>query len=239
MLAGFTAVAKERFRLVQFIYPRTLVWNLEEYARAVDEALKKIGVRSGWVLAESYSSQVAWAWLKIVQERQTDFQFEGIILAGGFVRYPMRFNLACVRGFFAVAPWWLWRVLFWGYLKYSGFRHRNAGTEGNCAKEFVERRTPLDIAAMRARLKLIAEADWREVAARVQCPLYQLTGAIDPVVPPWPVRRWLRNNCPAYRGYRMVWPADHNVLGTEPLQALEQIMEWIGSKTEFGLPEAK
>lgn len=227
LLSGFRELAKERYRLAQFTYPRTLTWSLADYARAVDKALKKVGVRRGWVLAESFSSQVAWAWLKKAQDCGTDFQFDGIILAGGFVRYPIRFNLAWARRFFAVAPWWLWRGMFKGYLAYGRFRHRNAGPTGDCPKEFVARRTPLDIAAMRARLELIAEADFREVAAKAKCPVYQLAGVIDPVVPPAPVRRWLRRNCPAFKGHRLIWPADHNVLGTEPAKALRQIEEWI------------
>jgi pimeloyl-ACP methyl ester carboxylesterase len=227
LLAGFRELAKEKFRLVQFTYPRTFSWRLTDYAQSVDVELRKSGIRHGWVLAESFSSQVAWAWLQMGQEERADFRFEGLILAGGFVRYPMRFNLACVRGFCAVAPWWLWRLMFRGYLAYGGFRHRNAPSKGDCAKDFVERRTPLDIAAMRARLQLIAEVDLREAARRTVCPVFQMSGVVDPVVPPWPVRKWMRKNCASFKGSRILWPGDHNVLGTEPAQALMQIEAWV------------
>jgi pimeloyl-ACP methyl ester carboxylesterase len=227
LLAGFRELAKEKFRLVQFTYPRTQSWSLEDYARAVDEEIRALGVTQAWVLAESFSSQVAWAWLKLAQEEATDFKFKGIILAGGFVRYPIQFNLAAARLFFALAPWRFWKLLFSIYLGYSGFRHRNAGHAGNCAREFIDRRTPPDIAAMRARLKLIRDGDYRTTAANANCPAYQLAGAIDPVVPALPVRRWLRRNCAKFNGYRSIWPADHNVLGTEPAKALAQIEEWI------------
>ena len=227
LLAGFRELAKTRFRLVQFTYPRTLSWSLEDYAREVDRAVKEAEITSGWVLAESYSSQVAWAWLKLAQERRTDFQIEGIILAGGFVRYPIRLNLPLARAFLALTPWWLWRVMFAVYLAYSGFRHRNAGVAGNNAREFIARRTPLDIAAMRARVGLIAGSDFREVAKRANCPVYLLAGVIDPVVAAWPVLRWLRKYCGAFKGHRIIWPADHTVLGTEPAQSLEQIEQWI------------
>lgn len=227
LFSGFREIAKTKFQLVQFTYPRTLSWTLNDYAHAVDAALTNAGIRCGWVLAESFGSQVSWAWLKLAQERATVFQFEGAILAGGFGRFPVRINLVAARLFFAAAPSWLWRALFRAYLAYSGFRHRNAGTAGDCAREFVERRTPLDLAAMQARLRLIAEADWCEVAERVQCPIYQLAGVIDPVVPPRLARSWLRKHCRTLRGVRVVWPADHNVLGTEPAQAFAQIEEWI------------
>jgi pimeloyl-ACP methyl ester carboxylesterase len=229
LLPGFRELAKTKFRLVQFTYPRTVTWSLDDYAQAVDQQLKTAGIRSGWILAESFSSQVAWAWLKRTKDRSSDFTFDGIILAGGFVRYPAPVSLAAARLFFAATPWWLWRQLFNAYLAYSGFRHRNAGPAGNCAREFIARRTPQDIHAMQARLKLIASADFREIARKVTGPIFQLAGIIDPVVPPALVARWLRRNCPTFRGTRVIWPADHNVLGTEPAQALAQIEHWISA----------
>jgi pimeloyl-ACP methyl ester carboxylesterase len=227
LLPGFRELAKEKFRLVQFIYPRSSSWTLEDYARAVDREVKALGIGRAWVLAESFSSVVAWAWLSLVSEKKSEFQFEGIILAGGFVRYPVRLNLAIARLFFATAPWWLWKVLFAIYLGFSGFRHRNAGPAGNCAREFIARRTPADIRAMRARLKLIREADFRSVARAARCPVFLLAGVIDPVVPPTLVARWLRRNCSAFRGARIIWPADHNILATEPGRAVAQIEKWI------------
>jgi pimeloyl-ACP methyl ester carboxylesterase len=168
--------------------------------------------------------------LKLGQENQTDFRFDGVILAGGFVRYSMRFNLAVARLFMAVAPWWVWRMLFRVYLAYGGFRHRHAqekGGRGNSACDFIERRTPSDMAAMRARLGLIAGSDPRAVVRKVTCPIYQLAGFIDPVVPPAAVTRWLNRNSPSFKGHRIIWPADHNVLGTEPAKALAEIEQWI------------
>ena len=67
----------------------------------------------------------------------------------------------------------------------------------------------------------------RPVVARANCPIYLLAGAIDPVVPVWPVLRWLRKNCPMFKGHRIIWPADHTVLATEPSKSLKQIDEWV------------
>jgi hypothetical protein len=47
------------------------------------------------------------------------------------------------------------------------------------------------------------------------------------VVPWFVVRRWLRRNCPTLRDYRVILRADHNVLGTAPAEAAEQILSWI------------
>ena len=93
--------------------------------------------------------------------------------------------------------------------------------------EFIARRTKLDIAAMRHRLRLIEQYDPRTIATGVPCPVYLLAGVIDPVVFTWPVLRWLRKNCPTFKTHRIVWPADHNVLGTEPEKSLDQIVRWI------------
>lgn len=232
LFSGFRELAKEKFFLVQFTYPRTLSWSLEDYARGVSKALAEAGIVGGWVLAESYSSQVAWAWLKLADEDPLPFRFDGIILAGGFVRYPAPITLRVARAFFAVAPWRLWKLLFWVYLRYSGFRHRNAPGAACEGREFVERRTPLDIEAIRARLRLIAEYDPQPIASRVKCPIFLLAGTIDPVVPVWPVLRWLRRNCGSFKEHRIIWPADHNVLGTEPGKALAQIEQWLGCSAE-------
>jgi pimeloyl-ACP methyl ester carboxylesterase len=238
LLPAFRELTKEKFRLVQFTYPRTISWSLVEYARAVDEEIKKLGVSQAWILAESFSSQVTWTWLKMTQENGTQFRFNGIILAGGFVRYPILLNLRFAQFFMAVAPWFLWKTLFWTYLRYSRFRHRNAAGNANSARAFIDRRTPEDLAAMRARLRLIAGFDARPIATKASCPIFQLAGVIDPIVPPALVNKWLRRNCPAFRGHRIIWPADHNVLGTEPAAALAQIEEWVGAtaKAEFSLP---
>ena len=229
LFAGFRELAKEKFFLVQFTYPRNLSWSLEDYARAVFKALREASIARGWVLAESYSSQVAWAWLKLAGESPLPFQFDGVILAGGFVQYPAPISLRVARAFFAVAPWPWWKFLFWLYLHYSGFRHRNAPGATRSGREFVERRTPLDIEAIRARLRLIAEFDPRSIAAQAQCPIYVLAGTIDPVVPVRPVLRWLRRNCGSFKAHRIIWPADHNVLGTEPGKALAQIEHWVAN----------
>ena len=57
--------------------------------------------------------------------------------------------------------------------------------------------------------------------------MYALTGAIDPIVPWYQVRRWLRRNCPGLREYKVIWTADHNVLSTAPQAAAEQVVRWI------------
>ena len=77
------------------------------------------------------------------------------------------------------------------------------------------------------RLRLVAANDPRGLARQVRLPVYQLSGWFDPVVP-WPfVRLWLKRHCPGFRGSRVIGMADHNVLGTAPKGAAEQVMQWV------------
>jgi hypothetical protein len=65
----------------------------------------------------------------------------------------------------------------------------------------------------------------------VTLPVFQLAGVFDPVVPAFAVRRWLRGCCPGYRGTRFIFPADHNVLSTEPRPSAEQVLRWMEGGT--------
>jgi hypothetical protein len=225
LFSSFRALGVREFQIVEFTYPRTLTWSLAEYAQFVLRELERHHIESGWVLAESYSSQVAWAMLE--QGNDLGFRVEGIILAGGFARYPIRSLARAAALALKVLPGRFWRFLFWAYARYARFRHRHAPESREAVEEFVRRRTPLDIAAMRHRIELIVGNDPRAIVSGAHCPVYLLAGWIDPVVVTWPVLAWLRRNCPQFRGSRLIWPADHNVLGTEPAKALAQITVWI------------
>ena len=108
LLSAFATLAREKFFLVEITYPRTLSWSLDQYADAVSKAIHATGIDKGWILAESFSSQIAWAWLKCVQEGADGFQPAGIILAGGFVKFPARWIVRMVGMFFDVTPWIVW-----------------------------------------------------------------------------------------------------------------------------------
>jgi hypothetical protein len=107
LITSFRLRMQGRVRFVEFSYPRTLTWTLADYATAVLGALKSNGISEGWLLGESFSSQV------------------------------------------------------------------------------------------------------------------------DPIVPALPVRWWLQRHCPGYRGAKLILRADHNVLGTAPRRAADQIRRWL------------
>ncbi len=224
LIGGFRHAIAGQVRFVEFTYPRTLTWSLDDYAAAIETVLAKNGITRGWLLGESFSSQVVWA--MVARGR---FMAQGVILAGGFVKYP---RYRTVRLAERITGRISTRLLVWiifGYARVARFRYRRSPQTLAAIDEFVSRRTELDRRAAQHRLHLVAESDPRPIAGQATLPVFGLSGWFDPIVP-WPrVRRWLRNHCPALRDYKIIRTADHNVLSTAPRAAARQILAWINS----------
>ena len=241
LVRSFEASLAGRVRFVRFIYPRTVEWSLPDYAERIAEALALKGIHRGWLLAESFGSQVAWPLCVICSGQEggaCGFTPEGMILAGGFVRHPFPWGVRFLRRRLELTPTpWLRRFLV-VYAHYARFRHRHAPETLAGIPEFVARRTALDRQAILHRLDLIARNDPGLLARQTRLPVHYLAGLVDPLVPcPW-VRRWLRANCPGYRGGTTIWRADHNVLCTAPATAADQVVQWMGqAPTDRGLGE--
>ena len=157
------------------------------------------------------------------------FQIEAVVLAGGFVRHPMRWGVRLAERLCGgVSLGLLTRIIF-GYAKVARFRYRHSPEVQANIQEFIARRTELDLQAAQHRLHLIAQNDPRPIARQVTVPVYALTGLVDPIVPWCCVRPWLRKNCPALRDYRIICRADHNVLGTAAEPAAEQVLRWMNA----------
>jgi len=75
LISSFRAALNGRVRLVEITYPRTTEWSLDRYADTVTDALSTHQIREGWLLAESFSSQVAWAILQ--RAKENGFHCEG------------------------------------------------------------------------------------------------------------------------------------------------------------------
>jgi len=252
LVSSFRAALAGRVRFVEFTYPRSLTWSIEEYAVAIQDTLIANEINQGWVLAESFGSQVAWPFVarnatsifssheraaidpavargttgECASER---FRIQGLILAGGFVRYPARWGVLLARRFCCgVSLTWLTRILHF-YAKYAKFRHRHAPETLASIAEFIARRTELDRQAAAHRLSLIHQYDPTPIARQTTLPVYALSGFFDPIVPWWQVRPWLRRNCPGYQGGKTILRADHNVLGTAPRIAADRVAGWISA----------
>ncbi len=222
LVGGFRRALGGRVRFVEVTYPRTLTWTLEDYSAGVEAALAEQGVARGWLLGESFSSQVVWS---LVGRKR--FQIEAVILAGGFVRHPMQWGVRLAERLCGgISLGLLTRILF-GYAKVARFRYRRSPETQANIHEFIARRTELDLQAAKHRLHLIAANDLRPIACQPGRPVYALTGLVDPIVPWFFVRPWLRKHCQTLRHYRMIWRADHNVLGTAPEAAARQVLHWM------------
>jgi pimeloyl-ACP methyl ester carboxylesterase len=225
LIGGFRPAVKVHTRFVETTYPRTLTWSLADYAAGVEAALARAGIRRGWLLGESFGSQVVWPML----QRQV-FDVQGIILAGGFVRHPALWAVRMAERICGGAPLSIITAVLFGYAKVARLRFRRSPETLAGIEEFIARRTELDRQAAKHRLRILAGSDPRPTARGSRAPVYGLTGVLDPIVPwPW-VRSWMKNNCPSLRDYRVVWGADHNVLGTAPRTAAEQVIQWMREK---------
>ncbi|HWF18404.1 MAG TPA: alpha/beta hydrolase [Verrucomicrobiae bacterium] len=235
LVASFRAALKDRVHFVEMTYPRSLTWRINDYAEAIESALLEHGITRGWLLAESFGSQLAWPLLErhLADKDQPEgarskaFHVQGLILAGGFVKHPWPWGPGALRWIGRMTPMWLYRLELKIYSWYSRFRHRKAPEVLDTIAEFVSRRTALDRQAMQHRLTLLDGYDPRDIARRACVPIHYLAGFVDPLVPWVLVRWWLRKNCPTYRGGKTFWLADHNVLATSPARAANLVMKWM------------
>ncbi len=222
LVSGFRKALRRRARFVELTYPRTTAWSLEDYARAVEDALLGHNIERGWLLGESFGSQIVWPILS-----RGRLGVEGVILAGGFGRHPFPWGARLIENTFCRLPAPVLRQTLFGYARLARLRFRNNPDVCSSIREFVARRTREDLRAIRGRLRLVAENDPCALARATKTPIYGLTGWLDPIVPWLWARGWLRKNCPSLKAYKIL-PADHNVLSTAPQASAEQVMEWVG-----------
>jgi pimeloyl-ACP methyl ester carboxylesterase len=231
LVGAFRKSLGSRVRFVEVTYPRTLNWSLDDYAAAVEAMLREKGVDAGWLLGESFSSQVVWPMVN-----RKHFRIQGVILAGGFVRHPMCWAARVAGQIAGGMPLGLLTRILFSYAWLARLRYRNSPDMPADLREFVARRTELDRQAAKHRLQLLARSDFRPVAETVQLPVFAISGALDPIVPWIFVRPWLRRHCVALREYRVVWAADHNVLSTAAQLAADQVVQWINQPKINGAP---
>jgi pimeloyl-ACP methyl ester carboxylesterase len=209
-------------RFVEITYPRTLTWTLEDYAAGIEAALKDNRIAAGWLLGESFGSQVMWS--LVGRER---FEVKGAILAGGFVRHPTPKTARIVGRVTAGIPFWLLRLSIGPYAAVLRWRFHRSPEVLQSIDEFLSRRTDLDRQAAAHRLRLLSQNDPSSIAAKAGPPVFALAGLWDPIVPWVGVRKWLRRNCRNLREYKIIARADHVVLGTAPEAAAKVILDWM------------
>lgn len=114
------------------------------------------------------------------------------------------------------------------------FRKKKA-VEQPVPEQFVRNRLDdADRLAIIARYELIIRNDYRSVASKTSVPVYFLAGKWDFIVPWQPVLKWLKKNCPGFKGYKILSSADHPVLSVAPEESAKQILEWINAESKDG-----
>jgi hypothetical protein len=125
-------------------------------------------------------------------------------------------------------PMWGVRSILKLYLPLAKYCQRHDPGASSSLDEFARRRSsPQDRETLVHRYHLIVRHDWRPWALKAAFPVFCLTGFWDLIVP-WPfVLRWLKQNCPGYRGSKVLFFADHPVLGNNARASIDQIRTWI------------
>jgi pimeloyl-ACP methyl ester carboxylesterase len=222
LIGAFRRELGRKVRFVEFAYSKEDL-TIPRLAELVHESLAANGVKGGWVLGQSFGSQVGWALMR------RGFDAHGVVLAGGFVKHPWPWGARLFRAFLAGVPA---SVINPGYRSYTALCNavaRRGREESEELLAFARARDMRDWKATTWRLSLIAGYDPRETARATRVPVHYLGGMIDPLVP-WPiVTRWLKRECPGYKGETILRYADHNVLGSAPRESAEKVLSWVSA----------
>lgn len=221
LIGQFRRELEGKVRFVEFRYTKEPV-SLDVLAEAVHAELMKAGVERGWLLLQSFGSQVGWRLIA------RGFKPVGVVLAGGFVKHPWPWGVRLFQGVLSI-PAGIIRPAYSGYTALCNLLARRDEREAGELMEFARRRGAGDWKAAAWRLKLIADSDPRDVARGVSAPVHYLGGGVDPLVP-WPtVTAWLKAECPGYKGETVFPRADHNVLGSAPRESASAVLGWLSS----------
>lgn len=219
LIGAFRRALGGRVRFIEFAYSKDEV-TLERLAELVHAELKAHRVNAGWLLGQSFGSQVGWALIA------RGFPADGVVLAGGFVRHPWPWGARLFRVLLSV-PAGVVNPAYRLYTALCNALARRGPEEAEELMAFARDRGSRDWEAMARRLSLIAASDPRATARATRKPVHYLGGMIDPLVP-WPlVTRWLKRECPGYKGETILPYADHNVLGSSPRESAERVLGWI------------
>lgn len=217
LIGAFRRALDGRVRFVEFAYSKDEV-ALERLAELVHAELTAHGVTSGWLLGQSFGSQVGWALMA------RGFQADGVVLAGGFVKHPWPWGARLFQALLSAVPSGIVNPAYQAYTVACNTVARRGPEEAEELLAFARQRGSREWAAMSWRLSLIAASDPRATARAMRGPVHYLGGMIDPLVP-WPlVTRWLKRECPGYEGETILPYADHNVLGSAPRECAERVL---------------
>jgi len=227
LIAGLRNRLLPGFCFVEFTYPRTTRWTLADYASHILEALQCHGIKQGWLLGESFGSQIAWL---LADVSPVDFKCHGIILAGGFGRHPFPWGVALAIGGFQklIRDETKVQQVMKSYARWVRWYYEATSERDTSVHDFILRRTQEDGLAAIHRLKLIRDNRPQALVTQLKIPVWNLSGIWDALVPWYLVTPCLRRHCPGYRETKLILSADHNVLFSAPTKSARTIREWLG-----------
>jgi pimeloyl-ACP methyl ester carboxylesterase len=162
---------------VELTYPRTLDWSLQDYAAGVERALAAVEIGKGWILGESFGSQVSWP-----LAARKRFGVEGLVLAGGFGKHPTHWGVVLSQKAVSAIPLGIITRALLGAPAYQMAFPVNRGPR---EREGIYRTSPeLDRRAA-AIQQLIEKNDPSIIIQRLDVPLCAVSGALDPSFPAW------------------------------------------------------
>jgi len=220
LIGAFRRALDGRVRFVEFAYSKDEL-SLERLSELVHAELTAHGVTSGWLIGQSFGSQVGWALMA------RGFEADGVVLAGGFVKHPWPWGARLFQALLSAVPSAIVNPAYQAYTVACNALARRGPEEAEELLAFARNRGAREWAAMSWRLSLIVKSDPRATARATRRPVHYLGGLIDPLVP-WPlVTRWLAAECPGYKGEVIIRSADHNVLGSSPRESAERVLSWV------------
>ena len=123
LVTSFRIALQNRARFVEITYPRSLTWTIAEYADAIESALRENDISEGWLLGESFGSQITW---ELAGHTPRAFKNLGVVLAGGFIKHPLKWGPAALRWIGEHTSMKNYQRELKIYSWYSRFRHRHA-----------------------------------------------------------------------------------------------------------------
>lgn len=210
------------FHLVETAYPRIETWSIDDYARALNGLLDKLGIESAHIVGESFGSLVGWQFGIADPDRIRSFT-----LIGGFSQ-PPRFRIAAAAS--AALNTLPTRLLESSIDLYvAGKSAIGESRESFDIGAYPATRTERGRRATANRMSIIQTSDYSPKLKEIKFPVRYLGGANDIVVP---VRReiaTLSAHLPAHCDFQseLVRRAPHALIASHPQKACESILRWV------------
>lgn len=213
-------ILSREFHFVETAYPRIHDWSIENFARALNDLLDHLGIKSAHVVAESFGSLVGWQFGIANSER-----LRSLTLVGGFSRAPRFGVAAAASAAVKLIPPLIMETAIDSYV--AGKSAIGEKRETFETGAYPASRTKRGQQAVSNRMRIIQGADFRPHLESIGFPVRYIGGARDIIVP---VRREIATlvaTLPDHCEFEseLVPRAPHALIASHP----KHTAEWIAS----------